>query len=167
MKVTMKKVLICLMAFTVALSSLGVNASAASKKTSYSSADLKYLTAIIYCEAGNQSYKGKVAVADVIINRKKSKKFPNTFKGVIYQKGQFTPARSGSLAKALKKYEGKMKYGYGEKKQMEECKKAAKAALNGKFVVSKSTYFFTMYRSKSAIKKKYPKAVFIGDHYFR
>ncbi len=166
MKATMKKVLICMMIVTVTLSSFGVNASAASKK-SYTSNDLKLLTTIIYCEAGNQSYKGKVAVANVVLNRKKSKSFPNTIKGVIYQKGQFTPARSGKLATAIKKYEGKKKYGYGEKKQMAECKKAAKAALNGKYVISKKAYFFTTYRSKSAIKKKYPKAVFIGSHYFR
>lgn len=166
MKTLMKKFLLGLLVVTMVLGTVGTSASAAAKK-SYSKNDLRLLTTIIYCEAGNEPYKGKVAVGNVVLNRVKSKKFPNTVKGVIYQKGQFTPARSGRLDKALKKYDGKQKYGYGEKKQMEACKKAAKEALAGKHVVKKNTYFFTMYKSKKAIKKKYPKAVFIGGHYFR
>lgn len=166
MKATMKKFIISLMIFTMTMGCFGVSASAATKK-SYTNSELRLLTAIIYCEAGNESYKGKVAVGNVVLNRVRSSKFPKTVKGVIYQSGQFTPARSGSLSKALQKYDGKRSYGYGEKKQMADCKKAAKAAFNGTYVVSKSTYFFTMYSSKKAILKKYPKAVFIGGHYFR
>lgn len=58
---------------------------------------LKLLAAIIFCEAGNQSYEGQVAVGAVIMNRVNSSKFPNTIEEVIYQKGQFTPAQNGWL----------------------------------------------------------------------
>lgn len=44
------------------------------------------LTENIYYEAGNQSYTGKLAVAQVVMNRVKSGKFRNDVCGVIYQK---------------------------------------------------------------------------------
>ncbi len=165
MKATMKRIAICLIVVVLAITSTNEYASAAKRK--YTATDLKLLTCIIYCESGNQSYKGKVAVADVVLNRVDNKRFPKTIKAVIYQKSQFTPARSGSLARAIKMYEGKIKYGRGQKKQMDESKKAAKAALAGKHVLSKNYLFFTGYRSKKTVLKKYPRAVFIGGHYFR
>ncbi len=59
--------------------------------------DLELLASIIFCEAGNQSYEGQVAVGAVIMNRMKSQRFPNTMEEVIYQSGQFTPAMTGWL----------------------------------------------------------------------
>lgn len=166
MKATLRKFMICMLVFVVTFSSLNISAQAASKK-SYSANDLKYLTAIVYCEAGNQSYKGKLAVANVVLNRVKSKKFPSTIKGVISQKNQFTPYRSGSFQKAVKKYEGSSKMSSAEKKQMTACKKAAQDALKGKTAIGKSYYFFSAYSSKKSITRKYKNAVFIGAHYFR
>ncbi|MGN1266650.1 MAG: cell wall hydrolase [Dorea sp.] len=55
------------------------------------------LASIIYCEAGNQPYKGQVAVGAVILNRVQSSSYPNSIEAVIYQKGQFGPARTGKL----------------------------------------------------------------------
>ncbi len=55
------------------------------------------LAAIIFCEAGNQPYKGQVAVGAVILNRVQSASYPNSIEAVIYQKGQFGPARTGKL----------------------------------------------------------------------
>lgn len=63
--------------------------------------DVTLLAAIIQCEAGNECYEGKVAVGAVVLNRKRSSRWPNTISGVIYQSGQFTPARSGALARVL------------------------------------------------------------------
>lgn len=60
------------------------------------------LACIVYCESGNQSYEGQLAVANVVLNRVKSPLFPNTVSEVVYQRGQFTPAFSGSLARVLK-----------------------------------------------------------------
>ena len=60
--------------------------------------DLYLLANIIYCEAGCEPYIGKVAVGNVVMNRVKSDRQPDTIKGVIYAKGQFSPVRNGSLA---------------------------------------------------------------------
>lgn len=49
----------------------------------------KELTRITYAEAGGEPYGGKVGVASVIRNRALSDDFPNTYSGVINQKGQF------------------------------------------------------------------------------
>jgi len=38
------------------------------------------------------SLEGKLAVANVVLNRVKSPSFPNTVYDVIFQKGQFPPA---------------------------------------------------------------------------
>ena len=77
------------------------------KKKKYSKADLRLMASIINCEAGSEPYQGKVAVGIVVMNRVSSKSFPNSIKGVIYQKGQFSPVRNGSLKKRLKQYDAK------------------------------------------------------------
>lgn len=64
--------------------------------------DVALMAGILQCEAGS-SYDGMLAVGTVIMNRIASPKFPNTLKGVVYQKGQFTPASSGKLARVLAK----------------------------------------------------------------
>lgn len=64
--------------------------------------DETLLAAIIYCESGNQPYKGQLAVGMVIMNRSKSPLFASdTIREVVYAKNQFTPARDGSLGRAL------------------------------------------------------------------
>lgn len=63
------------------------------------------LSAVIYCEAGNQSYAGKLAVGMVVLNRVKSSLFPSTIREVIYQKGQFYTSGNTALTKTLAGYE--------------------------------------------------------------
>lgn len=53
---------------------------------------------MVYAESGNQSLDGKIAVANVVLNRVKSPIFPNTIEGVLAQKNQFPTYGSGSLA---------------------------------------------------------------------
>lgn len=48
------------------------------------------LTQNIVQEAPEESYEGKLAVATVTMNRVKSRSFPKTVCGVVYQKGQFS-----------------------------------------------------------------------------
>ena len=69
--------------------------------TSASVDDTTLLAAIIQCEAGSECYEGKVAVGAVVLNRMRSSRYPNSISGVIYQRGQFGPARNGSLARVL------------------------------------------------------------------
>ena len=59
------------------------------------------LAALIYCEAGGESYQAQLGIGAVVVNRMKSGSFPNTLSGVIYQRGQFGPASSGKLARVL------------------------------------------------------------------
>ncbi len=74
---------------------------AVSSSVQASSDDLTLLSAIIYCEAGGERYEGQVAVGAVVMNRVKSSSYPNSISGVVYQSGQFTPAGSGALSRAL------------------------------------------------------------------
>ena len=76
-------------------------AALAAQTAAISAEELKLLANIIYCEAGSESYVGKVAVGNVIMNRVKSASQPNTITEVVYAKGQFSPVRNGSLQKAL------------------------------------------------------------------
>ena len=92
-------------------------------KNRYNSSDLRMLSSIIYSESGNQVYAGKKAVGIVVMNRVRSTLFPNTVSGVVYQSGQFTPARNGSLSRSLSLYDsGNLN---------SDCIKAAKDVLNG------------------------------------
>ena len=85
-------------------------------KNRYTKDQLRLMSSIIYSEAGDQSYAGKKAVGIVIANRVSSRSYPNTLSGVIYQSGQFSPARN-----AL----------YDSGRLDKGSIKAAKAVLNG------------------------------------
>lgn len=102
------------------------------------------LAALIYCEAGNQPYEGKVAVGAVVMNRVASGRFPNTIEQVIYQRGQFTPAMTGKLARVI--VSGRIP---------ESCFQAARAALAGETTVGSALFFNTSHGSFK-----------LGDHYF-
>ncbi len=97
-------------------------------RSNYSRADLRLMSSIINCEAGIEPYQGKLAVGIVVMNRIKSKSFPNTLRGVIYQRGQFSPVRNGSLNRKLSEYDS----GRTKSKQWKTCIKAAKKVLTGK-----------------------------------
>lgn len=113
------------------------------KQKEYSKADLRIMSAIIYCEANLEPYAGKLAVGIVVMNRVESKLFPSDIRSVIYQRSQFSPVRNGSLKRALARYDaGKFKSA-NEK----QCIKAAKAALSGEKTV--------VYRGKTKNMKNY------------
>lgn len=59
--------------------------------------DMELLSQLVQCEAGNQDLTGMRLVADVVLNRVDSPKFPNTIREVIYQPGQFEVVRNGML----------------------------------------------------------------------
>lgn len=89
--------------------------------------DETYLLAqIIHAEAKGEPYEGKLAVGNVIINRKNSDQFPDTIKGVIFQKGQFQPVSNGSIYN----------------KPGSEALQAAKEVMNGKRVVGNQALYF-------------------------
>lgn len=53
------------------------------------SSDVTLLARLIDAEAGGESYRGKVAVGAVVVNRLRDSRYPNTVREVIYQRGQF------------------------------------------------------------------------------
>lgn len=141
------KIILCIFVFILALEFTNVEAFAKttqdkttkvavvvkkSAKAKYTQEELRLLSSIIYCEAGSESYNGKLAVGIVVMNRVKSRRYPNTVKSVIYQKSQFSPVRSGSLKKVLKDYD---KGGFKSTREKDAIK-AAKAALNGQKTIT-------------------------------
>ena len=113
----------------------------------YDASDLAMMAAIIECEAGNQSYEGKLAVGSVIVNRINSPKFGNTLQAVLYAPSQFSPVSSGRFAIVLARGADA------------ECTKAAKEVLNGHITIN--ALYFHMYNSE--VDKG---GTIIGDHVF-
>ena len=71
------------------------------KGYSYTEEELYLMAAVIYCEAGAEPYEGQLAVGNVVMNRLKSSKYPNTIKEVIYQPYQFSVVNSQKFQKCL------------------------------------------------------------------
>ena len=62
--------------------------------------ELELLANLVEAESGNQDLKGKRLVADVVLNRVESDRFPNTITEVIYQDYQFSTVLDGALERA-------------------------------------------------------------------
>ena len=56
-----------------------------------------WLAKIAMAEAEGEDTEGKALVMLTILNRVKNDRFPDTIEEVIFQEGQFTPARNGRL----------------------------------------------------------------------
>ena len=92
--------------------------------------DTRLLAALIYCEAGNETYNGQLAVGAVVMNRVRSGAYPNTISGVIFASGQFTPALNGKVARV-----------YTNGNIPDSCYQAATASINGETNVGGATHF--------------------------
>ena len=69
----------------------------ASRRIRYTDEDYQVLLRIVQAEAGICDKRGKILVADVIINRVLSKEFPNSVKSVVYEPSQFQPVSNGAI----------------------------------------------------------------------
>jgi len=90
---------------------------------------LYWLSRIIEAESGGEPYRGKLAVGNVILNRVKSRDFPNSIYGVIFDRKngvQFTPVANGTIYNT----------------PSAESIRAAKACLSGADAVGSCLYFF-------------------------
>lgn len=92
----------------------------------YTDEDLLWLARIVHVEVKGLSVNGRVAVANVVLNRVKSPKFPNTVYDVIFASGQFPPVK---------------KAGFKELVPSKNCFIAAKMALHGINNVENCLYF--------------------------
>ncbi|WP_010251187.1 stalk domain-containing protein [Acetivibrio cellulolyticus] len=93
---------------------------------SYTDEDLIWLARIVHVEVKGLSINGKVAVANVVLNRVKSPEFPDTVYDVIFASGQFPPVK---------------KAGFKELIPSKDCIIAAKMALEGVNNVENCVYF--------------------------
>lgn len=88
--------------------------------------DLYWLSRIISAEARGESVEGQIAVGNVVMNRVRSNQFPNSIKGVIFQKGQFSPVMNGSIHKS----------------PTQTALESARKVLDGQVVVSNDALYF-------------------------
>ncbi len=116
----------------------------------YSQEDLYLMAAIIQAESGGEPYEGQLAVGSVIMNRVMSSRFPNTLRGVIYQKNQFQPVRDGHLDLIL------------ERGPNQSCTNAAKQVLGG-YRSGDWLFFMTKYWADYYGAEEY---TMIGNHAF-
>lgn len=120
----------------------------------YSEEDFYWLSRLVHAEAQGESYRGKLAVANVIINRTKSNDFPNTIKSVIFDMNngvQFMPTVNGEIYK----------------EPSNESKQAALDALNGNNNAKSALYFFNPKKSPyNWIAKNRKYAFTIENHNF-
>lgn len=115
----------------IALSQAAANATWRDiSQVTFAEGDRKLLASIIYCEAGGESYAGKLAVGAVVMNRVLSSKYPDTVVGVVYQKSQFSPVASGRLELVLT-----------NNKATAACYQAADEAMKGMTNVGQCLYF--------------------------
>lgn len=94
------------------------------------SGDVYWLSRIIHAEASGEPYRGKVAVGNVVLNRVKSKDFPNSVYNVIFEYykniPQFSPVADGTIYNT----------------PSSESVRAAREAISGSRPVGNATYFF-------------------------
>lgn len=112
--------------------------------------DVYLLARLVYGEARGEPYKGKVAVAAVVLNRVDSSLFPNTIAGVIYQKGQFSVVVDGQINLAPDT----------------ESLNAARDALAGWDPTGGCLYYYNPKKTSNAYMKSKPVKLVIGNHYF-
>lgn len=94
---------------------------AADEKISFCKKDIDLLAGLIMAEAEGEPYAGKIAVANVVLNRLYSGRWGDSLKQIIYAKNQFAKPKSYYT---------------------EDCWKAALAAINGENKVPEHILYF-------------------------
>nr|WP_272495785.1 cell wall hydrolase [Bacillus pinisoli] len=121
-------------------------------KISLSDYEIDLLARIVRAEAQGEPFEGKVAVATVVLNRLESPKFPNTIKGVIYQRGQFQPVANGKINRPADK----------------ESIRAVYAALSDmRHITQNSLFFYNPTIATSRWLDSRQTTVVIGNHVFK
>ena len=108
------------------------------------------LTKALYHEARGESLQGRVAVAEVILNRVDHPRFPKTVCGVVNQRGQFTYNKNARIR---------------EKGTYARVQRVAMAALAGapRTLTNGATYFHARGVSPSW-SKRFERTIRIGSH---
>ncbi len=112
--------------------------------------EIYLLATVVAMEALSEPYEGKLAVANVVVNRMLDGYWGNTISDVVYAKGQFSGANSGRVEKFMSKV-------------TESCKQAAIEALAGNNNIG--DYMFFLMKNK-ANYSSYTKYFILGNHCF-
>ncbi len=120
--------------------------------------DVLLLATIIDWESGYECYEGKLAVANVVLNRVRSSKYPNSISAVIYAKGQFSGVSDGN-GNPSAKFSQRLAAG----PRSQDCIRAAQEALNGVNNIGSYTSFRA---TRIANYSAYSSYTVIGGHCF-
>ncbi|MBP2242782.1 N-acetylmuramoyl-L-alanine amidase [Cytobacillus eiseniae] len=117
---------------------------------SITNAEQDLLARLVHAEAKGEPYEGKVAVAQVVLNRVEDERFPDTIKEVIYEKRQFQPVDNGSIQEPADS----------------SAKKAVKEALAFNSKENESVFFFNPDLTSSTWLRSKTVTAEIGKHRF-
>lgn len=99
---------------------------------------IEIMCRIVEAEAGTEDEKGRILVANVVMNRVESSRFPDTVKGVVFQKSgglyQFSPVANGRYYRVT---------------VSEETRKAVEKVLRGKDESQGALYFVNRYAANT------------------
>lgn len=112
--------------------------------------ELSLLARLVHAEAKGEPYKGKVAVATVVLNRVEHEQFPDTIEEVVYEENAFEPVSNDSI----------------EKPADEESYKAVKDALAVKGKNEELLYFYNPETATSDWIRSREVVKTIGNHAF-
>lgn len=135
---------------TAAALGMTLTTSASGGSASSSSGNLYLLARLVHGEARGEVYKGKVAVAAVVLNRVRSSSFPNTIAGVIYQSGAFDAVSDGQI----------------NLEPDQESINAARDAMNGWDPTNGCLYYYNPATATSKWMLSRPVLLRIGRHSF-
>jgi N-acetylmuramoyl-L-alanine amidase len=117
----------------------------------FSSTELELLARLVKAEAGAEPYRGKVAVAIVVLNRIDSEEFPDTIHDVIYQRGQFSPVSNGMINRPTN----------------DECRRAVAEAISSGDTLGGALFFYDPAHATSHWLDSMPTVTSIGGHVFK
>lgn len=124
-----------------------------SKSSKFSKNEIYMLEKMVMAESEDEPYLGKIAVANVILNRVNSKLYPNTMRKVLFQRRQFSPIGDKRFFRV---------------KPNKNCIKAVNEVLDGKKVVFNNVYYFVDKRNATDlyIPRHCRFVKRIGNHWF-
>jgi len=115
-----------------------------------SSNDVYLLARVVYGEARGEPYKGKVAVAAVVLNRVGNAQFPNTVAKVVYQPGAFSIVADGQINLAPD----------------DSALQAARDAMNGWDPSGGALFYYNPRKTTNSWIRSRPVITYIGQHTF-
>lgn len=119
-----------LMVVVITLSLMLIPTKAKAKSYKWTKQEETLIQKIMYLEANTHGVKGMALVGRTIMNRVKSKKFPNTVTKVIYARNQFSTVKYLKRGKITK----------NTKEALKQLKKGKHGSMDALFFCAKSSY---------------------------